>query len=111
AASADGRPRCKNPQLPTTTSTAQKRHRQAKSAMVQTLSTSPNPTREGIRHLKLTTKREDLVSKLSIVSRAVSTRAATQALSGVLLSAREGKLTLAATDLDMGLRTEIEAEL
>jgi DNA polymerase-3 subunit beta len=61
--------------------------------------------------LKLTTKREELVSKLSIVSRAVSTRAATQALSGILLTAREGKLTLAATDLDLGLETTLEAEV
>jgi DNA polymerase-3 subunit beta len=61
--------------------------------------------------LKLTTKREDLVSKLSIVSRAVSTRAATQALSGVLLSAADGRVTLAATDLDLGLETTLEAEV
>jgi DNA polymerase III subunit beta len=61
--------------------------------------------------LKLTTKREELVSKLSIVSRAVSTRAATQALSGVLLTASEGRVTLAATDLDMGLQTALDAEV
>lgn len=61
--------------------------------------------------MKLTTNREDLVSKLSIVSRAVSTRAATQALSGVLLSATAGKLTLTATDLDLGLRTDLEAQI
>lgn len=61
--------------------------------------------------MKLTTKREDLVSKLSIVSRAVSTRAATQALSGILLTASEGRVTLAATDLDMGLRTALDAEV
>jgi len=61
--------------------------------------------------LKLTTKREDLVSKLSIVSRAVSTRAATQALSGVLLTAAEGRVTLAATDLDLGLETTLAAEV
>jgi DNA polymerase-3 subunit beta len=61
--------------------------------------------------LKLTTKREDLVSKLSIVSRAVSTRAATQALSGVLLNASDGSVTLAATDLDLGLETTLEAEV
>jgi DNA polymerase-3 subunit beta len=61
--------------------------------------------------LKLTTKREELVSKLSIVSRAVSTRAATQALSGVLLTASEGRVTLAATDLDMGLQTDLDAEV
>ncbi|HEY2716563.1 MAG TPA: DNA polymerase III subunit beta [Solirubrobacterales bacterium] len=61
--------------------------------------------------MKLTTKREELVSKLSVVSRAVSTRAATQALSGVLLTAEGGKLTLAATDLDLGLETTLEAEV
>jgi DNA polymerase III subunit beta len=61
--------------------------------------------------LKLTTKREELVSKLSVVSRAVSTRAATQALSGVLVSAAEGRVTLSATDLDMGLETTVAAEI
>jgi DNA polymerase-3 subunit beta len=61
--------------------------------------------------LKLTTKREDLVSKLSVVSRAVSTRAATQALSGVLLNAADGRVTLAATDLDLGLETTLEADV
>ena len=61
--------------------------------------------------MKLTTKREDLVSKLSIVSRAVSTRAATQALSGVLLRAADGRVTLAATDLDLGLETTLEAQV
>ncbi|MBS1878348.1 MAG: DNA polymerase III subunit beta [Actinobacteria bacterium] len=61
--------------------------------------------------MKLTTKREDLVSKLSVVSRAVSTRAATQALSGVLLNAEAGELSLAATDLDLGLETTLAAEV
>ncbi len=61
--------------------------------------------------MKLTTKREELVAKLSIVSRAVSTRAATQALSGVLLTATEGRVTLTATDLDMGLETTLAAEV
>lgn len=61
--------------------------------------------------MKLTTKREDLVSKLSIVSRAVSTRAATQALSGVLLTTTEGRLTLSATDLDLGLETALDADV
>lgn len=61
--------------------------------------------------MKLTTQREELVSKLSIVSRAVSTRAATQALSGVLLNAAGGQVTLAATDLDMGLTTALPAEV
>jgi DNA polymerase III subunit beta len=61
--------------------------------------------------LKLTTKREELVSKLQTVSRAVSTRAATQALSGVLIEAGEGSATLSATDLDLGLRTAVDATI
>jgi DNA polymerase-3 subunit beta len=61
--------------------------------------------------LKLSTNREELVSKLSIVSRAVSTRAVTQALSGILVTASEGSVKLAATDGEMGLRTELDAEV
>jgi len=61
--------------------------------------------------LKLTTKRDELVSKLSVVSRAVSTRAATQALSGILLRADDGEVTLAATDGEMGLRMAMEADV
>lgn len=61
--------------------------------------------------MKLVTKREELVSKLSTVSRAVSTRAATQAFSGILLSAGEDGVSLAATDGEMGLRTALEAEV
>ncbi len=61
--------------------------------------------------MKLTTKCNELVSKLSIVSRAVSTRAATQALSGILLTVSESGVALAATDGEMGLRTEMEADI
>jgi DNA polymerase III subunit beta len=61
--------------------------------------------------LKLKTSRDELVSKLSIVSRAVSSRAATQALSGILLDASGGRVTLRATDLEMGLETGLAAEL
>ena len=61
--------------------------------------------------MKLSTKRDELVSKLSVVSRAVSTRAATQSLSGILIAVEEGgKVSLSATDLEMGLQTELEAE-
>jgi len=61
--------------------------------------------------LKLTTKRDELVSKLSIVSRAVSNRAATQALSGILLTASESGVSLRATDLEMGLQTGLQADV
>lgn len=61
--------------------------------------------------MKLTTKRTELGSKLSIVSRAVSTRAATQALSGILVAAADGGVTLSATDGELGLRTDLEANV
>ena len=61
--------------------------------------------------MKLTTQREELVSKLSVVSRAVATRAATQALSGILITATGEGVSLAATDLEVGLQTELTAEV
>lgn len=61
--------------------------------------------------MKLITNRDELVSKLSTVSRAVSSRAATQALAGILVTASEGGATLAATDLDIGIRTGLEGEV
>jgi DNA polymerase III subunit beta len=79
--------------------------------MAQAVSTSPIPTQEGTNHLKLSAQREELVSKLSVVSRAVSNRAATQALSGILISASADGASLAATDLEMGLRTGLRAEV
>jgi DNA polymerase III subunit beta len=79
--------------------------------MTGVVSTPPNSTQESNLQLKLTTKRDELVSKLSVVSRAVSTRAATQALSGILLTASESGVTLRATDLEIGLETSLEAEV
>ncbi len=61
--------------------------------------------------MKLTTKRDELVSKLSVVSRAISNRAATQSLSGILATASSDGVTLAATDLEMGLKTDLRAEV
>jgi DNA polymerase III subunit beta len=61
--------------------------------------------------LKLTTKRDELVAKLSVVSRAVSSRAATQSLAGILLTATDAGVDLRATDLEMGLKTKLEAEV
>jgi DNA polymerase-3 subunit beta len=61
--------------------------------------------------LKLSTNRDELVAKLSLVSRAVSTRAATQALSGILFTASETGVELAATDSEVGLRTAMKAQV
>ena len=62
-------------------------------------------------HLKLEVARDELVAKLGIVSRAVSTRGTVQVLSGILLSADGGTITLAATDMELSLRTTLDAQV
>ncbi|HEX9415866.1 MAG TPA: DNA polymerase III subunit beta [Gaiellaceae bacterium] len=61
--------------------------------------------------LKLTCAREALVEKLGIVSRAVSMRPTVQILSGVSLRAKGGRLGLAATDMELSLRSSLEADV
>jgi DNA polymerase III subunit beta len=55
--------------------------------------------------------RDELLHALGIVSRGVSTRTTVQILSGILLEAEEGKLRLAATDMEVSLRTSLEAQV
>jgi DNA polymerase III subunit beta len=61
--------------------------------------------------LKITCARDELVSRLAVVSRAVSTRGAVQVLSGVLLRADGSLLELAATDMEVSLRTTLSADV
>src|SRR4051794_31147294 len=61
--------------------------------------------------MKLTCSRDELVSKLGIVSRAVSTRSSVQILAGILLRTEGGVLQLAATDMELSLRAAIEAQV
>src|SRR5437763_1216131 len=61
--------------------------------------------------MKIVTQRDDLAQKLGIVARAVSTRASVQILSGVLLRAEGGRLHLAATDMELSLRSSVDAQI
>src|ERR671937_1008242 len=61
--------------------------------------------------MKLVCQREELVQKLAVVARAVSTRASVQILSGELLRAEAGRLHLAATDMELSLRSSLEAQV
>ncbi len=61
--------------------------------------------------LKITVSKDELVAKLGVVSRAVSSRGTVQVLSGILLSAEAGILSLAATDMELSLRTTLEARV
>jgi DNA polymerase-3 subunit beta len=61
--------------------------------------------------LKATSNRTELAERLGVVARAVSTRSAVQVLLGVLLRAEAGRLHLAATDMELSLRTSLEADV
>ena len=61
--------------------------------------------------MKITVRRDDLVQRLAVVSRAVSTRATVQILSGILLRSAGDDLQLAATDMELSLRTTVPAQI
>src|ERR671933_335165 len=61
--------------------------------------------------MKIVCQRDELAQKLGVVARAVSTRASVQILSGVLLRAENGRLHLAATDMELSLRSSLEAQV
>ena len=61
--------------------------------------------------MKVVCQRDELSQKLGVVARAVSTRASVQILSGVLLRAEAGRLHLAATDMELSLRSSLEAQV
>jgi DNA polymerase III subunit beta len=58
--------------------------------------------------LKIVCSREELAQKLAVVGRGVSTRTAVQILSGILLRTVGGRLELAATDMELSIRTPLE---
>ena len=61
--------------------------------------------------MKISLERDVLFSQLQTVSRVASTRSAIQALSGVQLSTQSAGCELRATDMDVGLRVPLEAEV
>jgi DNA polymerase-3 subunit beta len=61
--------------------------------------------------LRATCSRNDLAAALGIVARGLSTRGSVQVLGGILLRGEEGKLTLAATDMEISLRASVDGEV
>jgi DNA polymerase-3 subunit beta len=61
--------------------------------------------------LSVRCSRDDLAASLGVVARATSSRGAVQVLSGILLQAEEGKLTLAATDMEISIRASLSGEV
>ena len=60
--------------------------------------------------LRIVCARDELAQKLAVVSRGVSTRGAVQILSGVLLRFVNGSAELAATDMELSIRTALDAQ-
>jgi|SRR5579862_1200256 len=61
--------------------------------------------------LRITASRDELATKLGIVARGVSTRTAVLVLGGIQLRAEDGRLHLAATDMELSLRASLEAQV
>jgi DNA polymerase-3 subunit beta len=61
--------------------------------------------------LKIVCSREELARKLAVVGRGVSTRTAVQILSGVLIRASAGQVELAATDMELSIRTSLDGQV
>jgi DNA polymerase III subunit beta len=61
--------------------------------------------------LKISVPREELTRQLGVVSRAASTRTTVQVLAGILLRAEAGRLELAATDMEISLRSALDTEV
>jgi DNA polymerase III subunit beta len=57
--------------------------------------------------LHATCSRDELAAALGTVSRGLSSRGAVQVLNGILLRVEEGRLTLAATDMEISLRASV----
>ena len=61
--------------------------------------------------LRVTCPRDELARALGVVSRGVSTRTTVQILAGILLHASGGRLELAATNMELSLRTSMDASI
>ncbi len=61
--------------------------------------------------MKISLERDALLAQLQTVSRVASTRSAIQALSGVQLAATQSGCELRATDMDVGLRVPLPAQV
>jgi DNA polymerase-3 subunit beta len=64
---------------------------------------------DAVTALSLRCSRDDLTAALGVVARAVSTRASVQVLSGIRLAVEGSTLALAATDMELSIRTSIPA--
>jgi len=61
--------------------------------------------------MKLSVSREAFLARLGVAARGVSTRSSIQTLSGVLIREAGGGVELQATDMEIGIRVKVDAEV
>lgn len=61
--------------------------------------------------MKCSCDREALLRHLQVAGRGVSTRTSIQVLAGIQLAARDGELHLASTDMELSVRTRLQADV
>jgi DNA polymerase-3 subunit beta len=61
--------------------------------------------------MKLSVSRDAFLARLGVAARGVSTRSSIQTLSGVLIREAGGALELQATDMEIGIRVKVDAEV
>jgi DNA polymerase-3 subunit beta len=61
--------------------------------------------------IRIMCSRAKLVEMVSLVSRAVSSRTAVQVLAGILIKVEQGRLALAATDMEIAITTSFDVEV
>src|SRR4051794_1102910 len=75
------------------------------------LSTAPTSSTSFPDLMKLSVSRDAFLARLGVAVRGVSTRSSIQTLSGVMLCGADGALELQATDMEIGVRVRVAADV
>src|SRR3954463_12641649 len=82
------------------------------SSAVIPVSTPPTSSNGVFDQMKLSVSREAFLARLGVAARGVSTRSSIQTLSGVRIGEAEGGgIELQATDMEIGIRVKVDAEV
>src|SRR3954453_510625 len=75
------------------------------------VSTPPTSSNGVFDQMKLSVSRDAFLARLGVAARGVSTRSSIQTLSGVRIGEEGGALELQATDMEIGIRVKVDAEV
>src|SRR3954466_9823622 len=74
-------------------------------------STPPTSSNGVFKQMKLSVSRDAFLARLGVAARGVSTRSSIQTLSGVLIREEGSAVELQATDMEIGIRVKVDAEV